>query len=194
MDQTTYELAIAEPLPQKPVPLPDVASHLTERIRVEHPGQRIQTSIQMDLQRQVNVLAENHHNRLKSNEINNLSVLVLDIETRQVLSYVGNAPTTKDHGNYVDIISKNRSTGSTLKPFLFASLMHEGQLLPNALVEDVPTVINGYHPKNFNKKHVGAVPASRALSRSLNVPAVRLLRSFGLQKFYNKLKKMNLNT
>ncbi|MEO0900846.1 MAG: penicillin-binding protein 1C [Bacteroidota bacterium] len=194
MDQTTYELALAEPLPQKPVPLPDVASHLTERVRVEHPGQRIQTSIQIDLQRQVNVLAENHHNRLKSNEINNLSVLVLDIETRQVLSYVGNAPTNNDHGNYVDIISKNRSTGSTLKPFLFASLMHEGQLLPNALVEDVPTVINGYHPKNFNKKHVGAIPASRALSRSLNVPAVRLLRSFGLQKFYNKLKKMNLNT
>ncbi|WP_422860960.1 penicillin-binding protein 1C [Flagellimonas sp. S174] len=194
MDQTTYQLAIAEPLPKKPLQLPNSTPHLTERIKQEHPGQHIQTSVNMHLQQQVNVLAENHHNRLKGNEIYNLSILILDVETRQVLCYVGNAPTNKDHGNYVDIISKNRSTGSTLKPFLFASLMHEGQLLPNTLVEDVPTVINGYHPKNFNKKHIGAVSASRALSRSLNVPAVRLLRSYGLQKFYNKLKKMNLHS
>ncbi|WP_435623385.1 penicillin-binding protein 1C [Flagellimonas sp.] len=194
MDRTTYELAIAEPLPQKPLQLPNIAPHLTERIKQEHPEKRIQTSIDMHLQQQVNGLAENHHIRLKSNEINNLSILVLDVETRQVLSYVGNAPTNKEHSNYVDIITKKRSTGSTLKPFLFASLMHEGQLLPNALVEDVPTVINGYHPKNFSKKHVGAVSASRALSRSLNVPAVRLLRSYGLQKFYNKLKTMNLGS
>lgn len=194
IDQTTYELAILEPLPQKPRPLPNIAPHLTERIKKEHPGKRIQTSIDRHLQNQANLLAERHYNQFKSNEIYNLSILVLDVETRKVLSYVGNSPTTRDHGNYVDIITRKRSTGSTLKPFLFASLLHEGQLLPNSLVKDIPTVINGYNPKNFNKKHAGAVPASRALSRSLNVPAVRLLRQFGLQKFYNKLHKMNLKS
>ncbi|WP_422861656.1 penicillin-binding protein 1C [Flagellimonas sp. W118] len=194
IDQTTYELAILEPLPQKPRPLPNLAPHLTERIKKEHPGKRIQTSIDRHLQNQANLLAERHYNQLKSNEIYNLSILVLDVKTRKVLSYVGNSPTSRDHGNYVDIITRKRSTGSTLKPFLFASLLHEGQLLPNSLVKDIPTVINGYNPKNFNKKHAGAVPASRALSRSLNVPAVRLLRQFGLQKFYNKLHKMNLKS
>lgn len=194
IDATTYELAIAEPLPQKPLPLPDVAPHLTERIRNEHPGERIATSINRALQQRLNVLAERHYRQLKSNEIHNLAILVLDVETRKVLGYVGNSPSGKEHANYVDIVTKNRSTGSTLKPFLFASLLDEGQLLPNSLVEDVPTVINGYHPQNFDKKHVGAVPASRALSRSLNVPAVRLLREYGLQKFYNKLRKMNMES
>ncbi len=194
MDQTTYELAISEPLPKKPLPLPNLAPHLTERVKKEHPGKHIRTSVDMHIQRQLNILAENHYNRLKTNEIHNLSILILDVDTRQVLGYIGNAPTGKEHGHHVDVITKRRSTGSTLKPFLFASLLHEGQLLPNALVEDVPTVINGYNPKNFSKKHVGAVSASRALSRSLNVPAVRLLRSYGLQKFYNKLKKMGLGT
>ncbi|TXN38451.1 penicillin-binding protein 1C [Flagellimonas hymeniacidonis] len=192
IDQTTYELAIAEPLPQKPLTLPNNAPHLTERIKKEHPGKRIKTSIDRHLQYQNNILAERHFQRLKSNEIQNLSILVLDIESRKVLSYIGNAPSTTADGNQVDIITKKRSTGSTLKPFLFASLLNEGQLLPNSLVKDIPTVINGYNPKNFNKKHAGAVPASRALSRSLNVPAVRLLRQFGLQKFYNKLHNMNL--
>ncbi|UII78346.1 penicillin-binding protein 1C [Flagellimonas sp. CMM7] len=192
IDETTYELAIAEPLPQKPIALPNITPHLTERIKKEHQGKRIQTSIDRHLQYQANIIAERHYQRLKGNEIHNLAILILDVETRKVLSYVGNSPSGKQHGNYVDIITKNRSTGSTLKPFLFASLMHEGQLLPNTLVKDIPTVINGYNPKNFNRKHSGVVPAGRALSRSLNVPAVRLLRQYGLQKFYNKLHKMNL--
>ncbi len=194
IDQTTYELAIAEPLPQKPVPLPDIAPHLTERIRLEHPGQRITTSLYRPLQQQLNTMAEKHYRQLQSNEIHNLAILVLDVETRKVLGYVGNSPSGEKHSNYVDIITKKRSTGSTLKPFLFASLLDEGQLLPHTLVEDVPTVINGYHPQNFDLKHAGAVPASKALSRSLNVPAVRLLREYGLQKFYNKLHRMNMES
>ncbi|MFD2588354.1 penicillin-binding protein 1C [Croceitalea marina] len=194
IDTITHELALAEPLPIKPLKLPNYTPHLTERIKKEHPGERIITSINRTLQLRANSIATIHHNRLKSNEIHNLAILVLDVETRQVLTYVGNAPTEKSHGNYVDIITKNRSTGSTLKPFLFASLLHEGQLLPDALVKDIPTIINGYNPKNFNKKYSGVVPASRALSRSLNIPAVRLLRSYGLQKFYNKLQKANLTS
>ena len=194
IDETTYELAIAEPLPQKPFPLPDVAPHLTEHIRNEHPGQRVTTSLQRPLQQRLNLLAERHYQQLQSNEIHNLAILVLDVETRKVLGYVGNSPSDETHANYVDIITKKRSTGSTLKPFLFASLLDEGQLLPHSLVEDVPTVINGYHPQNFDLNHVGAVPASKALSRSLNVPAVRLLREYGLQKFYNKLHKMKMES
>lgn len=194
IDQTTYELAIAEPLPQKPMPLPDMAPHLTERIRNEHPGKRVTTSVQRPLQQRLNLLAERHYQQLKGNEIHNLAILVLDVETRKVLGYVGNSPSDGTHSNYVDIITKKRSTGSTLKPFLFAALLDEGELLPHSLVEDVPTVINGYHPQNFDLKHVGAVPASKALSRSLNVPAVRLLREYGLQKFYNKLHKIKMES
>ena len=194
IDVTTHELALSEPLPQKPLALPNITPHLTERIKKEHPGKRIQTSIDKQFQLHANSIAALHHQRLKSNEIHNLAILVLDVKTRKVLSYVGNSPSGKAHGSYVDIITKNRSTGSTLKPFLFASLLHEGQLLPDALVKDIPTVMNGYNPKNFNKKYSGVVPASRALSRSLNVPAVRLLRSYGLQKFYNKLQKANIKS
>ncbi len=193
LDQTTYELALLEPLPGKPLPLPDRAPHFTERIRKEHPQKRIHSTLDNGLQGQVNTIGKRHYNRLKANEVHNLAILVLDVDTRKVLAYMGNSPSQGKDARYVDIITKKRSTGSTLKPLLFASLLDEGLLLPKALVKDVPTVINGYNPKNFNKKHLGAVPAHRALSRSLNVPAVRLLRKYGLQKFYNKLRKIHLN-
>ncbi|MDT0540676.1 penicillin-binding protein 1C [Croceitalea sp. P059] len=190
IDEITYELAVAEPLPKKPLPLPNIAPHLTERAKKEHGGERVSSSLDYNLQQQVNRIANQNYQRLKNNEIHNLAILVMDVSSRKILAYLGNSPTSKEHDNYVDILTKKRSTGSTLKPFLFASLLHEGRLLPKALVEDIPTVINGYNPKNFNKNYSGAVPADRALSRSLNVPAVRLLQEYGLQKFYNNLNDL----
>ncbi|RMA66114.1 penicillin-binding protein 1C [Ulvibacter antarcticus] len=191
--QTTYELALDERLPGKPFPLPELAAHLTEKIRQSHRGERIQSTIDYSLQKKINQISKEHYNILSQNQINNLAVLVLDIESREVLAYIGNAPTTRENNNYVDIISKSRSTGSILKPFLYAAMLDSGELLPNTLVADIPTIVNGYSPQNFDKKFSGAVPASVALSRSLNIPAVRMLRSHGLERFYNELQQMNFS-
>ena len=69
----------------------------------------------------------------------------------------------KYHGDDVDIIKSGRSTGSILKPFLFAAMLDEGKILQRTLVPDVPTIINGFSPKNFSKEYDGAVPANKAL-------------------------------
>lgn len=190
LSQTEYDIALLEALPLKPLPLPDVTPHIVERMRNEHPGKTVNTTVNLQLQNQLNQIAEDHYLKLKQNQIHNLAILVMDVNTKEVLGYVGNSPTTAEHQNSVDIITSNRSTGSVLKPFLFASLLDDGLLLPNTLVEDVPTVINGYQPQNFNRDFQGAVPASEALARSLNIPAVRLLQDYGLDRFYNKLKQI----
>lgn len=194
IDQTTYNLAIEERLPGKPVPLPQIAAHLSSKVAKEHQGKHIRTTIAYRLQTSINQIVKEHHRTLSQNEINNIAVLLLDVTTREVIAYVGNAPTTKNHNNYVDIINSNRSTGSILKPFLFASALEGGEILPNSLISDIPTVIDGYNPQNFNKKYNGAVPASEALSRSLNIPAVTMLRNYGLERFYNKLQQMNMTS
>ncbi|MBT8256344.1 MAG: penicillin-binding protein 1C [Bacteroidia bacterium] len=192
IDSLTYQLAIEEQLPGKPHGLPQLAPHLAEKIKREHPGKRVVTTIDANLQRNVNAIVREHHRVLSQNEIYNVAVLLLDIETRDVVAYVGNSPASNEHDPYVNIIHRPRSTGSILKPFLYTAALDGGELLPNMLLTDVPTVINGYHPQNFNKQFHGAVPASEALSRSLNIPAVRLLRSYGLQRFHNRLQEMNI--
>lgn len=194
IDRTTLELSLEEPLPGKPLPLPDLAFHLTERMRNEFPGQRSSSTISYELQTTLNRIAAGHHFELRQNSIHNLAILVLDVDSREVLGYVGNAPTTSENNKFVDIIDKNRSTGSVLKPFLYSSMLSSGELLPNTLVADVPTVINGYSPENFDGQFNGAVPASVALSRSLNVPAVRMLRSHGLERFHKRLKEIGFTT
>ena len=189
-----YELALEEPLPQRPLPLPETAPHLVELLRKKAPSTRWRTSIDLKLQKHCNRLAKNHHLVLHQNQVHNLALMVLDLETNTVLAYVGNAPTTKEHDPFVDIIQRKRSTGSILKPLLFAAALDEGMVLPRTLVKDIPTVINGYQPENFDGGFDGVVPVNVALSRSLNIPAVRLLRQYGLPKFFKQLPKMGIRS
>lgn len=192
IDTLTYELSIVEGLPQKPYPLPQIAPHLLQKVSKSNYGKFVKTSIDKPLQEQVNRIVKTHYNQLSQNEIHNAAVLVLDVKTRKVLAYVGNTPTDKSHQNQVDIIDKPRSTGSILKPFLYAAMLDSGDLLPHTLVADVPTQFGSYNPENYDKSYDGAVPASRALSRSLNVPAVRMLQGFGLDRFHHYLKQLQL--
>jgi penicillin-binding protein 1C len=90
----------------------------------------------------------------------------------------------------VDVIQAPRSTGSILKPFLYAAMLNDGLLLPNTLVADIPMQFDGFTPQNYSETFDGAVPASQALSRSLNIPAVVMLRDYGYPRFYHLLKKL----
>lgn len=192
IDELTYQLSMAENIPEKPYALPQVAPHLLQKVSKLHVGKRIQTTIDMRLQERVNLIVESYYNQLSQNEIHNAAVLVLEVKTRKVLAYVGNTPTSKMHQKDVDIIDKPRSTGSILKPFLYTAMLDAGDILQNTLVADVPTQYGSYNPENYDKNYDGAVPASRALSRSLNVPSVRMLQEFGLDRFHHYLKTLQL--
>ncbi|MEC4004166.1 penicillin-binding protein 1C [Flavobacterium sp. SUN052] len=192
IDKLTYQLAINEPLPQKPYDLPQIAPHLLQKVAKSNEGERIKTTIDVSLQNRVNQIAKQYYNQYKQNEVHNLAIIVIDIQNRNVISYVGNSPTDKEHDKDVDIISAPRSTGSILKPLLFASMLDDGEILPNTLVADIPTQISGYAPENFNHSFDGAVPAQRALSRSLNIPAVLMLQEHGVNNFYELLQKFHL--
>jgi penicillin-binding protein 1C len=157
---------------------------------------RIKTTLEGDLQRNVSNITERYHNIYKANGINNAAAIVLDVETGNTLTYVGNIyhPEDAEMESHVDIIQSPRSPGSTLKPVLYAAMMTDGMLLPHSLVPDIPTQIAGYTPQNFDLGYDGAVPASRALARSLNIPAVRMLQQYRYERFHALLKKMGITT
>lgn len=196
IDRLTYELAIEESIPDKPQPLPDDARHVVGRMAGQNHGLQVTTTIDLDLQRKVNQLVDRHHQLLAGNRIFNAAVLVLDVASGEVVAYAGNTRQTfpGDHANQVDIIRSPRSSGSLLKPFLFAAMLSEGETLPNTLVADIPTTISSFTPKNFEVTYDGAVPGREALIRSLNIPAVRMLSNYGLSRFYNVLHEAGFST
>lgn len=192
IDKETYELALQETLPQKPFDVPQIAPHLLEKIAKTNRGEKIKTTINTHVQEQANEIVRQYYNLYKQNQVYNISMLVVEVKTRNVVAYVGNSPTDKNHQKDVDVISAPRSTGSILKPFLYASMLDDGELLPNTLIPDIPTQISGYSPQNYNLTYDGAVPASRALSRSLNIPSVLMLQDYSVNKFYEQLQKLKL--
>lgn len=205
IDQATSDLAKLEPLPGEPKPLPQEAPHLLDRfkkdfslLKKENSTQAtaIQTTIDGSLQKQVNNIVWQHAQQLRGNQIKNAAAMVVEVETGNVMAYVGNVYNTQDSAieSHVDVLSSARSPGSTLKPLLYASLLTEGTLLPKQLIPDIPTQIGGYTPQNFDLGYDGAVPANRALARSLNIPAVKLLQQYKYQRFYDVLKQCGLTT
>ncbi|MCS3010618.1 penicillin-binding protein 1C [Bacteroides thetaiotaomicron] len=195
IDSSTYELAISEPLPDEPHPLPQIAPYLVSRFYQERNGEYSRSTINRGIQTQVEDLAERWSNEFGRSDIRNLAILVIDIPSNQVVAYCGNVHfDRKQGGNQVDVIQAPRSTGSILKPFLYYAMLQEGSLLPDMLLPDVPVNINGFTPQNFSMQFEGAVPASEALARSLNIPAVTMLQRYGVPKFHSFLQQIGLKT
>jgi len=195
IDSITCELAKQEPLPGKPKPLPGLASHLLIRAMNEgNKGQNIASTLDINLQKSLQGKVWKYHQKMKVNHVYNAAALIADIETGNVLAYVGNVKSGNKHAQDVDIITSKRSTGSLLKPFLFALAVDEGLIMPEELLPDIPAFFQGFAPQNFNKKFNGAVFAKDALTRSLNVPFVFLLREYGYQKLHQKLKNLGMES
>lgn len=205
IDKTTGELALLEPLPGQPKPLPQIAPHLLDRYKRDYASAKrsgqdvstcIRSTIQSSLQQQVTQLVNRYHQSFRGNGINNAAAMVMEVESGSVIAYVGNIydPSNAELESHVDVLNAPRSPGSTLKPILFAALQSDGSLLPRQLIPDIPTQIGGYTPQNFNMEYDGAVPASRAISRSLNVPAVKMLQQYKYSRFYDVLKQCGFTT
>lgn len=198
-DAVTLQLAQSEPLPDKPYALPRLADHLVDRLHGEHPnGGRYQSAIQADLQKNSQAIVNRFQEKLEQNGVYNAAVLVLDNHDKRVIAYVGNSTTRLNesergrHGRAVDIVPAARSTGSTLKPFLYGKALDAGLILPDSLVRDVPSHFGSYQPENFDAEYSGVTPASRALARSLNIPAVHLQNQLNTARFHATLRDVGM--
>lgn len=199
LDNTELRLAMLEPLPEKPVPLPQAAPHLLETLVAREgavEGGRFESTLDRPTQRMAQRVVDEHASRLASMGIDNAAVLVVDNRSFDVLAYIGNSRWSVHEGSgfAMDLIHRPRSTGSVLKPLLFARMLDAGEILPTTLVPDVPSQFAGYMPENYDRIFRGAVPAREALARSLNVPAVWMLSRYGVDKFYDFLTAMGMST
>ena len=119
-----------------------------------------------------------------------------DVESGEVLAYVGNVydPADRTEGTSVDVIPAPRSSGSVLKPLLYAAMLDNGTALPAMLFPDVPTYYRDFTPQNYNRTFDGAVPADRVVERSLNVPSVRMLDKYGRENFLSLVRGLGFRT
>lgn len=201
LDEGTLRAALLEPLPEAPRPLPQLAPHLLETLTNSDPGggpqrHRFATTLSLPVQRRVLAAVDRHGALLRGMGVENLAALVVDNQTFEVVAYVGNNGWSSHGltGRAIDLIHRPRSTGSVLKPLLYARMLDAGEIVPATLIPDLPTQFAGFIPENYDRTFRGAVPARLALARSLNVPAVRMLKRHGVDRFYDYLVAAGLTT
>jgi len=200
-DQLQLTLALSEPLPDKILAFPKRAPHLLETLisrlnsKIEQKAV-IKTSLNSNLQAQVQSVVNNYAQRLLSAQITHLAAVVLDNKTGLPVAYIGNSGFSHNpySGKGIDLLHRPRSTGSILKPLLYATMLQQGEITPLQLVEDTPTKFKGYQPENYDLKFRGVVPAKQALAQSLNIPAVNMLKQYGIKPFYDFLKSRGMST
>src|SRR5665647_2849276 len=119
-------LALAEPMPKGLRAVPREAPHLLDTLAAR-PGAAppFRSFLAADLQRTVRRVVEQHGARLVDRGIRNLAVVIIDNRPAAIVAYVGNAGLERreEHGQNVDILQSRRSTGSILKPFLYAAML-----------------------------------------------------------------------
>ncbi len=192
-----YKQSYSENVPSELITFPSVAPHFSRYIRNRYgkKGVQIRSTIDIDHQVRIEHLLKEHMMYLASFGINNGAVVVAETRTGKIRTYCG----SQDFYDYqkngqVDGARAARSSGSILKPFLYALAIDEGAILERTILKDIPSYFGSFSPSNASKKFSGVVTVKEALIRSLNVPAVRLLNSYGLHKFYLFLKESGLTT
>lgn len=193
IDSTELALAKSEPLPDRPFPIENRAPQLTQRLMPAGRGGTLVTTIDAALQRQAQAIADSYRSRYAHNHVYDIGILVAEVGTGNIKVYVGNA-SQESPTSMVDMLRAERSTGSILKPFLYAAMMSAGEITPRCLIADTPLDINGFTPHNFSHSYSGAVGADEAITRSLNVPLVRMLTDHNVGRFMADLRQLGMTT
>lgn len=171
---------------------PQMAPLLARRLLALSPDNKITSTIDVSLQRELESLASSLKNQLPPRT--SLALLVVDHSNMKVRGYVGSVSFNDDSRfGHVDMISSVRSPGSVLKPFVYGMALDDGLIHGESLLQDVPRRFGDYRPGNFDSGFHGPVSASEALERSLNLPAVQLLDALGPKTVAARLRNVGLN-
>jgi penicillin-binding protein 1C len=202
IDGETYARAMAEidgirlpPRPSRPDALHAIlriAAAVAESPAAVDPADpRIRTTLDLELQSVASRLARRQLQAWKPAGPQQIAVLLVRRDRREVLAAVGSAGYGKEPGGAIDFTRVSRSPGSTLKPFIFALALAHGRLGPADIMDDLPEGAAGIG--NADRNFLGPLLPRQALANSRNVPAANLLRKVGLDSGFEFFRDLGLH-
>ncbi|MCD4693952.1 penicillin-binding protein [bacterium] len=200
-----YELKFREPRTNITAPhfVMYVKSKLSEKYgekMIEQGGLKIYTTLDLYKQKIAEeVIGERVEKNINNYNATNAGLISIDPKNGQVLAMVGSRDYFDDtiDGKF-NITTSNRQPGSSIKPIVYASAFEKG-FTPNTKLFDVVTNFSNnpsqpYEPQNYNLKEYGPISIRKALSGSLNIPAVKALYLAGMDNVIDLIKKMGYST
>ncbi|MDJ0725445.1 MAG: PBP1A family penicillin-binding protein [Prochloraceae cyanobacterium] len=178
-----------------------VIEELNDRFGVENVqrgGLRVQITVDKDYQQMAEETVRKSHKRLRYWGIraDQIALVAVDPRTHYVKALVGGLDYSKSQFNRAT--QAKRQPGSSFKPFVYYTALASGKYQPDTEIEDEPVryrVVSGYYePKNYTKKHVGTTDVRRALMYSMNVPAVKVGKSVGLNRVIEVCRMLGIKS
>lgn len=193
-----FQLFIREEVPTAPANLPNIIPHYSQTLKQKTKAYAVTVDIDIKLQQRVSDIVEALSAEAAKSNVYNAAAIILENSSGKVLSYVGNTGIKNINrvieNEQVDIVQAPRSSGSLLKPFLYAASIDQSIILPTQILKDTPMQFGSYIPQNNTHYFLGAVAANEALTKSLNVPFVHLLTQYSIDGFLDLLHKLKFTT
>jgi penicillin-binding protein 1C len=169
-----------------------VENHLSSR---EKKGGYLKTSLQLPLQMKLAEFARENLRNLETKSVGETAALVMDHRTGGILAYLGNVQDFSKAAR-VDGVQSRRQAGSTLKPFFYGAALDQkkydisSELLDEAI--QIETTNGAFRPENYDHRFHGWVPLSTALASSLNIPAIRVVQTLGVDEAVSVLSRIGI--
>lgn len=211
IDETTYKQAIVEienlSLPQKeyrPVNTlhaVEAAEKVLKRKGVydnlDPLNPTVRLALDLDIQDNIHEIAMKEMMDLRIGAAENISIIVLKRKTGEIISYLGSEDYFDNiNSGAIDFAATERSTGSLLKPFIYALGMEWNGFTPATLLTDIGLYFGSgdrpFLPRNYDEKFLGPVLYQSALANSRNMPAIQVLGDIGIDLVYQKLAELGI--
>ena len=190
---------------QPPVQITNDAPHFTEMVVaelydrygeevVERSGYQVMTTLDLSLQRQAMANVQGQIGYIQQMGGSNAGLIAIDPKTGEIRALVGSVDYDNEEWGKVNMATTKRQPGSTFKPIYYSAALAEGVITPATIIKDEPININGYQPQNATRRYYGDVTVRQALARSLNIPAIKVMQQYGIEKSITAAKKLGITT
>ncbi|BDA68045.1 1A family penicillin-binding protein [Rivularia sp. IAM M-261] len=159
---------------------------------IEAGGLTVETTLNPTMQAAADkAVAKTLRNQGRWENFKQAALVSIDPRTGQIKAMVGG----KDFGKYQfnRVTQAQRQPGSTFKGFLYAAAIATG-MSPYDTFQDSPLVVDGYEPKNFDEGYRGSLDMRTALTKSINIVAVRILMKVGFNPVIDLAQKMGIKS
>jgi len=166
---------------------------------VETGGLEVTTTLDIRIQNLAEQVVKEEIEKLRGLNVNNGAALVFDTQSGEILAMVGSKDyfDTQNDGN-VNVTLRLRQPGSSIKVINYAYALANG-FTPASIIDDSPVIFKvpglpPYQPQNYDSKFRGRITLRSALAESRNIPAVKVLASYGVSKMLELGQKMGITT
>ncbi|HCR55925.1 TPA: hypothetical protein DIV49_03050 [Candidatus Saccharibacteria bacterium] len=174
-----------------------VLSELYEKYgeeKVNRSGYRVVTTLDLGMQKKANAAVQSNMAFIQANNGTNASLVAIDPKSGEIRALVGSADYNNPKWGMVNMVTTPRQPGSSFKPIYYSEALARGLVTPATVLQDVPTDFGGYTPQNASRTFSGPISVRNALSRSLNIPSIKVMQKLGVDNAITTAKKMGITT